>query len=392
MTGLKKKHIPVSFRVKEDLRKKITGGKIKPGEFLPSEMVLSQQYGISRVSVRDALRELVTEGLIHKIPGKGNLVVDEKLRRSLEREYTSNEKSIALISGDIKSGFLPYLIDGIEEEISRSGYHLIFKQHKDNFEEAERIINSFRDAGIKGVIFIPISSDEGYEEKNRELIKLLQKEEVPFVLTDRYLKDSSEDFVVVDNRKGAYEVTSYLLNSGHRRIGVIRGLLCSSVEDRLAGYKEALEEKGVDFDPALIQGIGKEKVQNREEETKRVIKFLLSLKNPPTAIFALNDTQARDIMAVLLKEGIRIPQDISLVGFDDLPSSEFLSVPLTTVRQPFKEEGKKAAELIIKKIEEGISEQKQIFLEPSLIIRESSMKIENVVAEIALPKKCRGGD
>jgi LacI family transcriptional regulator len=188
------------------------------------------------------------------------------------------------------------------------------------------------------------------------------------VLLDRCFEELNADAVMVDNYKGAFEATEHLIRYGHSRIAIIKGLAHTFTNNgRVQGYKDALIRHGLAVDESLIVGrdFGKE---NGYIETK----LLLKMPSPPTAIFAASDLITLGALQAIFERGWRIPEDISLVAFDDMDFAPFLMSPLTAVAQPKEVMGEIAVKLLVQQFKEkGEREANRIVLKPKLIVRDS---------------------
>jgi DNA-binding LacI/PurR family transcriptional regulator len=219
---------------------------------------------------------------------------------------------------------------------------------------------------VQGLIIFPVSNttyDPG--------IWQLQEEHFPLVLIDRYYPDLETDYVGTDNVGGGYRATEHLLILGHQRIGVclsnIETLQTTSVRDRWTGYCKALEEYGITQDPTLIVP---NKVVSKAEAMECYIS-LLQREDRPDAIFAVNDLVALDVLQAARQCNLRVPDDIALVGFDNLNFAAHVHPPLTTVAQSLTDIGLRAGNLLISRIEGQTGPAKHIELPTQLMIRKS---------------------
>jgi LacI family transcriptional regulator len=220
-------------------------------------------------------------------------------------------------------------------------------------------------SGIGGVIFADIIG-------NRHQLDYVLERKVPCVVINNYIEEPNINCIAIDNLKGAKEAVEYLINLGHKRIAHITGdLVTQAAQQRLEGYKTALKNKGFPINEEYIVRTDYSRGQARQAAEK-----LLSLTNIPTAIFVASDAMALEVINVIIEKGLKVPQDISVVGFDDNPSGLYGKVALTTVRQPLikmAEEAVKHLNLMMK----GKSNQiKKLILPPQLIIRESSAPLK----------------
>jgi DNA-binding LacI/PurR family transcriptional regulator len=218
---------------------------------------------------------------------------------------------------------------------------------------------------VEGILFIranrPVDLDH------------LQKSGIPVVSTGFYLPDSALSFVEVDNLDGGLKATQHLISLGHTQIAMITGPSdLNSVINRTEGYLQALKSAGIASNPNLII-----QAQNWWHRSGYdAMKELLDRKLPFTAVFAHNDRLAKGAISALNEAGLKVPQDISIIGYDDIPEAEFDDPPLTTIRQPMQEVGKAAASLLIKLVEDPNASPQQILFDTELISRSSCRSIK----------------
>jgi len=216
--------------------------------------------------------------------------------------------------------------------------------------------DNFNSSLVDGVIFADIIGNEAQLER-------IKKEGVPLVVLNKKVEDVS--YVAVDNFLGGYKATEFLIKHGHRRIAHISGdLKVECAQERLEGYKSALKKYNLKIKEEYIKiaNFSPLRAQKASEE-------LLSLKEPPTAIFIASDEMAAEVIFFLQRKGMNIPQEISIIGFDDNPLCNYSSVPLTTIRQPIHKMASLGVKILKKLIKE--KEGEKIILSPELVIRES---------------------
>lgn len=280
------------------------------------------------------------------------------LARSLVTKKTS---TIGVLLSDITNPFYSEIARGMEDEARKFGYTVIFGSTDNTREIQKEYINLFLEQQVDGMIFASVALQDPDVER-------LFKKDVPFVLVNRRMDTIKTDFVVLDNVKGAYLATEHLIKLGHERIGIICGLLNYSTGiDRLRGYQEALHKYGIEEVPKLIKP-----GDFRERSGCVAFSKFLKMKNPPTAIFASNDFMALGVLEAASECGLKIPEDIALVGFDDINFASFKFISLTTVTQRKYEMGAKGIQLLKNKLEtteEWIP--REIYLGPRLLVRDS---------------------
>lgn len=283
------------------------------------------------------------------------------LARGLSAGRTNN---VGFVLIDISNPFYSPIIRAIENRVEREGYHLFLCNTEHSSQKESRYINTLVENKISGLIISPL-------QRKWDYLKLLKARKIPFVLICASARDKC-DCIDVDNVDGAYNAVNHLINLGHKKIAYIgRGLLhAHPASQRLRGYKKALADSGIPFNENLVVSTITD--QGKIEEGYQTTSKLIALKEKPTAIFAFNDLIAIGCMKALKENGVRVPEDMAVVGFDDIEIAPFLEIPLTTVRIPQYEIGKTAAMILFEKIN-GSNEEKcrRICFKPELIIRGS---------------------
>ncbi len=272
-----------------------------------------------------------------------------------------NTQTIGLVVPDISNPFFACLTRSIQNTAHKLGYTLIVCDTDENVGLEIEHINLLRSKGVDGFVIMPVG--QRYEH-----LEPLVGEGVPVVLVDRCFPELQTDSVVVDNHRGAYELTEYLLACGHRRIAIIQGLPQTfTSNERVRGYRDALLSHGVAVDESLIVGR-----DFRRENGYIETKLLLSLREPPSAIFATSDLITLGALEAISEEGLHIPDDISLVSFDDVEFGPFLRCPLTAIAQPKEIMGEIAVNLLMERLRgRRQGEAQRIVLPPRLVIRQS---------------------
>ena len=291
--------------------------------------------------------------------------------RNLKRQRT---ETVGLVLGDISNPYSAELANAVREKLWSSGYNLFICISEHSASEDITAFESLVDHNVDGIIVATRSNEEG-DERLRDIVE----SHMPVVVIGRDFQYDGVDHVSADNLTGGFEATQHLIDLGHRRIGFIgadiknRGSL-----KRLQGYLNALETHDIEVDERLITG-RKEAISgipgySTEKMGYEGMKRLLSLPNPPTAVFARNDFTAIGAMTAIKEAGLSIPKDIAIVGFDDIPMATHTTPALTTVRQPMRMQGEIAAEMLLRRIREDESSKRQErILNCELIIRESTL-------------------
>jgi len=291
----------------------------------------------------------------------------DQLARALRTKRTN---TIGLVIPDISNPFFSTIARNIEIQARKIGTAIILS---DSQEETQLEIESLRllqSRKVDGLIVCPVGEE-------CEHLKSIKISGLPLVIIDRVFPDLECAYVVSDNHKGALEAVSHFFEMNHRSIGLIQGKVNTSVNiDRIKGYRDAHQKFGVALDESLIVGdsFGK---RNGYIATK----ILLSKAQRPTAIFATSNLISLGAMTAIQEEGLRIPEDISLISFDDQPYSEYLATPMTTVSQQTAEAGEIAFRLLQTQIKgENQLSPEGIVLPTELVFRNSVKKMDAVNA------------
>jgi DNA-binding LacI/PurR family transcriptional regulator len=359
--------IPLYYQVKKMIISELMRRNLKTGDIIPKEMDLCKKYDVSRITVRRAIAELVSEGVLYRVSGVGTFI-----KELTEKDFhiSGKDRQIALVVPDIEDLAISAIFSGIDIAAQKHDYEIIIYSSGRRIEKENYNLSHLLQSNSTGAIIFP-----NWGTANVSHIFELKRQGFPFVLIDRYFREIETDYVVTDNIAGAFDAVTHLIRLGHKRIGFIGGLDNSAGNDRMEGYKKALSKNGIVVDEDLITALDKNNYSRLQTEPDsggyRETKNLLKLKNRVTAIFAASDGIAIGAMRAIKDAGLKIPDDVAVVGFDNLKYASLLEVPLTTVAQPFKEIGQKAIEILISKIEGKSKELNQIILKPELVIRKT---------------------
>lgn len=265
---------------------------------------------------------------------------------------------VGVVVSDLGNQFYAALAAGIEQELREAGYQMLLLGDNSDVGEELTGVRTFMAMRAPGVIMTPASNTAA---------DLLVARGTPVVEVDRRLATSSCDAVVIDNERGARDATTHLLVAGHRRVGLlVADTNWTSDAGRLQGYRDAHERAGMDVDEALVLRVG----FHAQDVELRIARLLDEAQ--PTAIFAANNLLAEQAWHVLRRRGLRLPDDVSLVGFDDVPWMGMVSPGITVVAQPTEQLGRRAAELLLRRLADPACETLVEQLEPRLVVRGST--------------------
>ncbi len=348
----------------ESLKSDIASGRYKPGQKLPSEAALVNKSGASRITVSRAVRELQNANLVDRIAGSGTYV------RDLDRAGRAHLFGLLIPDLGETEIFEP-ICQGIANAPEAAGHALLWghaDRHASKAEQAWRLCRQYISRKVSGVFFAPLEFESDAEKVNRRILTALKQSEIAVVLLDRRNSKSPErnrpDLVGINNHRAGYIATEHLIKMGCGKIGFLgyHGA-ASTIADRIAGYSEAILEHGLrPITESTNVDQGKEPASSWTHKPK-----LKSLD----AFVCVNDRIAGQLMHVFLARNVRVPEDIRLVGIDDVSYASLLPVPLTTVRQPTREIGEAALRTMLDRIRTPRAPARDILLDGELVIRKS---------------------
>ena len=272
---------------------------------------------------------------------------------------------LGLIISDIANPYFTSIVRGIEDVAYANGYSLILCNSDEDPAREDMYIHVLLGEQVAGVILSPSDEDS-------TTCTVLIEAGIPVVAVDRRLLALDVDTVLVDNVVGAYEAVSHIVGLGHRRVGLIGGPVhIATGRERREGYERALAEHGIGLDEGLLK-VGDFRQESGYQKTCE----LLEMDNPPTAIFVANNLMTLGALNAIHERGLRIPCDVGVVGFDDMPWASSLNPPLTAVAQPTYDLGRVAAELLLERLSDKEREVAEVVLQPNLIVRSSCARRE----------------
>lgn len=260
-------------------------------------------------------------------------------------------QTIGLVISDISNPFFPEVVRGIEDETNRRGSNIVLCNSDEDSEKERHYIDVLVSKQVDGLIITSTS-------ENASHLSDLSRH-VPIVLLDRSIPKAQFDAVVVNNAEGALDAVSHLINLGHTRIGLVSGpKRVTTMAERVAGYKKALQQHNLPVNPQLMfHG------DLKESGGYQGLRHLMQLPEPPTAILSTNNRTTTGVLMAARELGLVIPRDFSIIGFDDMPWMSLLQPPLSVVKQPTYELGVRAAELLFERMGNPDSANRVVQLE-----------------------------
>lgn len=351
---------PKHHQLKEYLKSQIIRGEISPGQKMDSENSLASQFKLSRHTVRQALSELENEGFIYREKGRGSFC---------SSAGKTSVPNIAVLTTYISDYIFPTIIRGIEEVLSNTGYNLILANTNNDKEKEAQCLENFLSQGIDALIIEPTKS--ALENLNERYFREIEARKIPYLMLHACYEGFDSAYLIMDDIQGSYLATKYLLQLGHRRIA---GIFKSDDQQgirRKAGFLKALHEFGLSETPEFLGYYTTEQIRSYPYQ---YIRNLLQREERPSAVVCYNDQIALEVLEVIRNEGLKVPDDISIVGFDDSSLATATEIKLTTVKHPKAEMGHQAAQNIIGMLTGRIKQPR--FIYPSeLIVRSSCRNI-----------------
>ncbi len=324
--------------------------------------------GVSSSTVSRVLndRNYIKEETRQKVQGAMNALGYKPSRLARGLRFNKS-RIIGLIISDIQNPFFTGLVRAVEDIAHENNYALILANTDEDPQKEELNVDLMISERVAGVIITPT------KEYNCPVKKLINNK-IPVVCVDRRILDCDVDIVLLDNVSASKNLVDHLLSMNHRRIGAILGPSdVTTGRERLLGMKNAFEEKNIPLDENLIL-----QSMPKEENGYKLAHELFALADPPTAIFAGNNLLALGAMRAIKELGLKIPDDISMVSFDDSTWSELVQPSITVVAQPTYEIGRIAAELIMRRIEDINCSVTTVMLESQVLFRESVLPLVTI--------------
>lgn len=327
---------------------------------------IADKTGFSTNTVSLALRESPriparTRELIRRAASELNYLPNHIAQSLVSRET----KTIGLVLTDITNPALTQTAQAIEIALAERGYGTLFATSNNTLPEEIRAIELFRARQVDGMLIYPTNHSK------LDHIRRLRMANHPVVLLVGD-PDSGLDAVFVDDRRGAYKATGHLIEVGHRRIGFVDSSNPLGNPEKRQGYQQALAESGIDYDPGLVvDPHGHSAVQGYLS-----MNTLMNMRQRPSAIFAANDSLAIGALRWCQKHGLRVPDDVAIIGFDNIEYAEYAAVPLSTVNYAVDVVTRMAVDRLMQLITAGdqLPEPRVTLIDPELIIRESTAR------------------
>jgi GntR family transcriptional regulator, arabinose operon transcriptional repressor len=360
-------HMPKYQVIKKKIEDLINEGRLASDNKIPTEKELAERYTASRHTVRKALEMLEQEGVLYKRQGIGTF-------------YNQHSQKTTRLIGYISISLYDYIfadiLNGVDDVLHQNGYQILLGNSRDDQLREKEILEAFLKRDVDGLILEPAKG--AYNYPNLPLLDRYINREIPVVILDTRFNHPGFSYITVNDLKGGYIATEYLIKAGHRYIGIIYKALHLPAINRYKGYKKALEAHNLPVYNDYVKQYYHSEFTSPEEFEKEVTELtleLINLKQRPTAIFCFNDQIAILVKEILSRLNYHVPKDISIIGYDDSQLVKLGTIAITSVAHPKKKAGKKAASIILDRILKNKKDAEDMVFEPVLIERDSVSKI-----------------
>ncbi|MCT1401224.1 GntR family transcriptional regulator [Paenibacillus sp. p3-SID867] len=374
--------MPLYQRVQEYIRDLISSQVLKVGDRIPTEKELMERFGVSKITVVNALAGLVNEKIITRVPGKGTFVSEPESEMSATSPINAvksihkaggemGTRLIGLILPSIYDYFTIRLIQGIQQALNENDYRCVIYLSEGSLDKEKEAIKSCCKIGVEGLLIFPVD-----EELFNEEILSMKFAGFPFVLIDRYLPGVETHYIASDGRLGINMAVNYLWELGHREIAICSDspIQTVTVQERIDGYMNAFKEKGSLINPAHI--VTDFEIGSLEQaETHPLYRYIQN--RMATAYITLNGSLGVKIYQIARQAGLKVPEDISIISFDDPTSIIEGYSTFTHVKQFERDMGYRAAYTLLEVINSDDGHQGKYFktlVEPELVIGETTGK------------------
>jgi GntR family transcriptional regulator of arabinose operon len=360
---MNERQLPKYLLVKQKILEWLTQGRYKLDEMMPSENEISELFRVSRQTVRQTFSELENEGWLIRVQGKGTFVSNP------QQFKTHHPMTVGVITTYISDYIFPHIVRGIEGELRSRGFRLLLASTDNNKEKEKEALLNFMNQPLSGLIIEPTKSAQGNPNVNQFLE--LQYRNIPFLMIHEKYPELSCPALMMNDELGGFLATEHLIQRGHRRIaGFFKTDDLQGVH-RLKGFIRAHQHYQVSLSPDMVIQYDTE---NKFQKPSIYAEKLLQSSERPTACVCYNDELAIHLFDTVRMAGLRIPDDLSMIGYDDSLLATATEIKLTTIPHPKEEMGKDAASLLLQWIKNGEHDTNPSnkLYQPSIIIRNST--------------------
>ncbi|WP_181348099.1 GntR family transcriptional regulator [Thalassobacillus sp. CUG 92003] len=364
--------------VKQAIKSKIMDGTFQPNQKINSESELMKQFNVSRHTIRLAIGDLVNLGWLYREQGAGTFCAD---RMPDQTQVKKDRKNIAIVTTYISDYIFPSIIRGAESYLSDQNYQVSLFSTNNNHENEKAILEKIIDKQFDGVIIEPTKS--AYANPNLGYYLHLERLNIPYIMINAFYDELEPVSVIVNDEQGGYLQTEHLIKQGHKHIIGLFKTDDMQGTRRMKGYLKAHRSNHLPVDPDYIFTYS---TNEKSERPAQFLREILDKEKKATAIVCYNDELAINLLDVLRERRIIVPDELSIVGFDDSFLAEVSEVKLTTISHPKTELGTKAGEMILDLIKNKNNNQLKVdntsfVFDTELIIRNSTRSLQEKVKQ-----------
>ena len=348
---------PLYQQLEKAIKSNITSGQWSQGFQLPTYRQLAENTGVSMITVQQAIDNLVAQNFLYRRQGQGTFVATQDSKTGSNR--------IGLFLPNLREPFFSFLAQIIQTEAINDGYTISIFSYDDGTNLITKAVEIMTEQHVDAFITTPSSNQDALNQ-----VLAIRGRGVPVVIVDGHLDGEEISCIECDNRQGMAMILDHLIALGHRRIGFASGQCYTfGLRSRMDAFSEVLTERGLELNPSYLQISH----LDRDEGGWDAAHKLLMLREPPTAIACSTDIVAAGVLRAAKSMNIKVPQELSIVGYDDMYLATHLEVPLTTIKQPVE----KIARMAVKKLISYIGNSadmhyETIILPPELVLRSST--------------------
>lgn len=352
----------------KSIKEQLDKGVLKAGDRIESENQLCQRFNVSRQTVRHAISVLEQDGIIERRRGSGTYI---KSSVNIE-ENKQKTMFVAVMTTYVDEYIFSAIIKGIEHELSRAGYGMQVSFTNNTVEKERFILKNILEKGMVDGL-IAETTRSGLPNPNLDIYEKIMKKGIPVLFINSHYAGLDAPYVSLNDKMAGKMITNHLLKCGHRDIAAIFKADDGQGHQRYAGYIEALMEADIKIRSQSVVWIDTDEVHNMHEDASWILRRIKDC----TACVCYNDEVASSLVAVCLEQGIRVPEDLSIIGIDDSTLANYCEIPLTSAKNPVEDLGRIAA-LEMLELLKGISVPKATELDPEIINRNSVKMITSI--------------
>lgn len=354
-------------QIEEDLKALIFSDEIQPGDKLPSENMLAEKYQVSRQTVRKALNELIHAGYIYAEHGRGTFC-SEMIR------HLRNSKNIGVIMTYMSDYIFPHVLKGMDSVLSAKDYSIIIKTTNNSRSGEAKCLEELLKKDIEGLIIEPSKSH--IYCRHIDLYRKLDEYKIPYVFIQGCYSQmrNTRPHVLMDDEEGGYCITKYLIDTGHENIVGVFKSDDSQGQNRHRGFARALNEAGMSYDADKVVWFYTE---DRKIHPYTSIKNMVKGGYKIDGVVCYNDQVAIEVVGALSECGLRVPEDVSVTGYDDFKLANAFAMQFTTIKHPQEKLGEMAAEMLLD-IMNGGQGERNIVIKPEIVVGNSCKERKHI--------------